>query len=141
MLKTEAKRRSSCQCRGVHLLLWFMSQPFTAATVTGHVTVSLALRALLVHDILSPSSQLRLLLFSALFYMFLLFLRLCEWNTVAMSSTKSSTVISHTRQVCFLDRKTILTVILFLRARLLASMLCNRPLNNSIMINPNFILK
>lgn len=98
MLKTEAKRRSSCQCRGVHLLLWFMSQPFTAATVTGHVTVSLALRALLVHDILSqvvaPSSQLRLLLFSALFYMFLLFLRLCEWNTVAMSSTKSSTVIS-----------------------------------------------
>lgn len=98
MLKTEAKRRSSCQCRGVHLLLWFMSQPFTAATVTGHVTVSLALRALLVHDILSqvvaPSSQLRLLLFSALFYIFLLFLRLCEWNTVAMSSTKSSTVIS-----------------------------------------------
>lgn len=98
MLKTEAKRRSSCQCRGVHLLLWFMSQPFTAATVTGHVTVSLALRALLVHDILSqvvaPSSQLRLLLFSALFYMFLLFLRRCEWNTVAMSSTKSSTVIS-----------------------------------------------
>lgn len=97
MLKTEAKRRSSCQCRGVHLLLWFMSQPFTAATVTGHVTVSLALRALLVHDILSqvvaPSSQLRLLRFSALFYMFLLFLRLCEWNTVAMSSTKSSTVI------------------------------------------------
>lgn len=98
MLKTEAKRRSSCQCRRVHLLLWFMSQPFTAATVTGHVTVSLALRALLVHDILSqvvaPSSQLRLLLFSALFYTFLLFLRLCEWNTVAMSSTKSSTVIS-----------------------------------------------
>lgn len=98
MLKTEAKRRSSCQCRGVHLLLWFMSQPFTAATVTGHVTVSLALRALLVHDILSqvvaPSSKLRLLLFSAaLFYMFLLFLRLCEWNTAAMSSTKSSTVI------------------------------------------------
>lgn len=98
MLKTEAKRRSSCQCRGVHLLLWFMSQPFTAATVTGHVTVSLALRALLVHDILSqvvaPSSQPRLLLFSALFYMFLLFLRLCEWNTIAMSSTKSSTGIS-----------------------------------------------